>query len=983
MRLQMKKLTTAIFIFVLCHFCFAGIIPLRQAEVLVFHNSILDLPDGGKIVSWEEAHSHSFNIYAQRFDGNGNPFWADPLALASGNEIQSNSQLLTTSDGNFVAIWQHINMDDRYYTESIRAQKFNLLGQPQWPGEGIILPTLPGVLPTYRVLANPDGGFYYVMQHCEHTLRCTAFSISASGSQLWGEEGMEIDNAHDCILDNVVSDNSGGFIACIISSPLVVETSTHLVRIDSSGHVVGNSPMLAESPLGDYSYQIFPLQNGRYILYNYQREYQDHHSHLHYRIMDNTGTLYGSPTPIPVYNQVDGEGATFSAHPDGGFYLVYPHKDPKSPFLAVLRYTSDGSPVWPNLKAYAHHPRGFFQFYTATDPVGNLNLIWKSRFYSTLRAQKINSDGATMYPEESVTFCSGTRNTCLSSLTVNQSQTWMFWWEELGHQQILRRQILDSAGQTILSEDQNIVSHALAGRVGQTYNIVAGDHYFSYWTDTREGYLQTYMQKTDQSFNQLWEPGGKALNIPHLETENINDIQCFDGENIAVLYRFVNPNHTESAYLQLIDHTGQALYAGPGICIYTDKHKQYDLSIGYDDGDYYVLWRSLSTVYGQRVHEGAPLWEADGKVIFQIDSRLSITQVEGRYLFWRYITSWDGDNGNRILKFDQEGNIMDDWGPLGIPFWDNAGNAWESLLAVKSHGEFLYAFIASSHQILLQKIGPDGSLPWGFTGINISPFDSGSYSEPLAISIGEEIYVLFVQNNNTAIAKNVYLQKVLGNGSLPWGDDGLLVHSSQSKCTDLQVMRFDNGYLVPVWTINPSSTTGYDIYSAVVDPQGNLQATGLPLISTPHKQHTARTAVLGNRSLITWINERAGPGISSDSQRSLYAMPFDASTLNVEDPQIPGLAHTPLLYQNYPNPFNPTTTISFSLPTAGTPLISIYNLKGQLVANLTRDASYLMGQHSIVWDGKDSTGNPVSSGIYFCRFSLGSHSSSRKMIMMK
>ncbi len=112
-------------------------------------------------------------------------------------------------------------------------------------------------------------------------------------------------------------------------------------------------------------------------------------------------------------------------------------------------------------------------------------------------------------------------------------------------------------------------------------------------------------------------------------------------------------------------------------------------------------------------------------------------------------------------------------------------------------------------------------------------------------------------------------------------------------------------------------------------------------------------------------------------------MSYDASTLDVDDPQIPGLAQTPILHQNYPNPFNPSTSISFSLPEAGTPRISIYKLRGQRITDLTQDTFYTRGEQSITWYDKDSNGKAVGSRIYFCRLSLGSHDSCRKMILMK
>ena len=89
-----------------------------------------------------------------------------------------------------------------------------------------------------------------------------------------------------------------------------------------------------------------------------------------------------------------------------------------------------------------------------------------------------------------------------------------------------------------------------------------------------------------------------------------------------------------------------------------------------------------------------------------------------------------------------------------------------------------------------------------------------------------------------------------------------------------------------------------------------------------------------------------------------------------------------LLGQNYPNPFNPTTTINYTMPRTGEAKLSIYNVKGQLVNTLVNGVKDF-GEHKVVWNGTDSKGNNVPSGIYFYRFSTGNHVETNKMMLMK
>lgn len=86
---------------------------------------------------------------------------------------------------------------------------------------------------------------------------------------------------------------------------------------------------------------------------------------------------------------------------------------------------------------------------------------------------------------------------------------------------------------------------------------------------------------------------------------------------------------------------------------------------------------------------------------------------------------------------------------------------------------------------------------------------------------------------------------------------------------------------------------------------------------------------------------------------------------------------------NYPNPFNPETNISYNITLAGYVELSIYNTKGQKVNTLVKNYKNT-GTHTIVWDGKDSNQEQVSSGIYFYRIKTNEIiSKTKKMILIK
>ena len=90
----------------------------------------------------------------------------------------------------------------------------------------------------------------------------------------------------------------------------------------------------------------------------------------------------------------------------------------------------------------------------------------------------------------------------------------------------------------------------------------------------------------------------------------------------------------------------------------------------------------------------------------------------------------------------------------------------------------------------------------------------------------------------------------------------------------------------------------------------------------------------------------------------------------------------PRLEQNHPNPFNPSTTIRFSVPGSAYVRIAVFDASGRRVAVLL-DRMVDGGDHSVVWNGIDSRGCAVCSGIYFCRMECGTASFTKKMILLR
>ncbi|RKU28922.1 hypothetical protein C6499_09580 [Candidatus Poribacteria bacterium] len=88
------------------------------------------------------------------------------------------------------------------------------------------------------------------------------------------------------------------------------------------------------------------------------------------------------------------------------------------------------------------------------------------------------------------------------------------------------------------------------------------------------------------------------------------------------------------------------------------------------------------------------------------------------------------------------------------------------------------------------------------------------------------------------------------------------------------------------------------------------------------------------------------------------------------------------LLPNYPNPFNPETWIPYQLAAAADVSISIYTAGGRLVRQLHL-GHRPVGIWTAHWDGRNTQGESVASGVYFYTLSAGQFSGTRPMVMAK
>lgn len=86
--------------------------------------------------------------------------------------------------------------------------------------------------------------------------------------------------------------------------------------------------------------------------------------------------------------------------------------------------------------------------------------------------------------------------------------------------------------------------------------------------------------------------------------------------------------------------------------------------------------------------------------------------------------------------------------------------------------------------------------------------------------------------------------------------------------------------------------------------------------------------------------------------------------------------------QNVPNPFNPRTEVRFALPERGPVAVELFDARGRRVHRLV-DGVLEAGYHRVEWDGRDASGAPVASGVYFVRVRTATAEKSGRLVLVR
>jgi len=317
---------------------------------------------GGAIISWRDARSGTYHIYAQRIDANGTVQWApNGVAITSERYGQYGPDIVPDGKGNFYIAWR----DDRSGVGQIYCQKLDGNGNAQWATNGI------AVCPTSywqdipETVVDGSGGVILVWVDERNSIINSfvyAQRLDGSGNKLWTASGVPVDLSTglkgrlSCI-----EDGYGGAYIAWDSGNAAEWQDIFAQRIDSAGVILptGTVPVCTAPQEQEGPSLVLDGSGGAIIAWEWGWGTPSYFDIFAQRV-DPDGNLLWPETGVVVCGAVDGQYyPQMIPNGEGGAILTW--RDMRQDTIGAvyaMRVTANGETVATLLQSFAAWAQG-------------------------------------------------------------------------------------------------------------------------------------------------------------------------------------------------------------------------------------------------------------------------------------------------------------------------------------------------------------------------------------------------------------------------------------------------------------------------------------------------------------------------------------------------------------------------------------------------------------------------------------------------
>jgi len=413
-----------------------------------------------------------------------------------------------------------------------------------------------------------------------------------------------------------------------------------------------------------------------------------------------------------------------------------------------------------------------------------------------------------------------------------------------------------------------------------------------------------------------------------------------------------------------------------------DNHDAVYADLSLDENGLLVTWEDMN--YDNNQNKIAVITSPDGSVwsapqYVATDNPHNIinpaSTVKGDSIFLLYKSQRVDSTGGKPIRFFYSYNYGIGWSDEVTIGYANYGDP-QDLIIKYCNGALLVVwagFIDTVH-IDYHVVGyrsTDAGQTWSGT-IWISPDIPYSAQLP-CIACNEETGQIAVgymdyRYQQHAFYGDIFIAISNDNG-LSWPSE---VMGSENHYGRFPSIEFMGDTLITAWSDGQFYDEGeQEILFNRSDDLGSSWMGELRLTNAVGLSTTPWLSMEDGKIHVVWREyDRNGSGANE-----LYYRRFDPEPAAISNDLI--LKPTEFSIMAYPNPFNSNLSISINSEIPGT--VIIYDILGRII----KEYSFAKGRSSLTWDGRDSNGTALSSGIYFIRTRALNGETSRKVVFLK
>ncbi len=272
----------------------------------------------------------------------------------------------------------------------------------------------------------------------------------------------------------------------------------------------------------------------------------------------------------------------------------------------------------------------------------------------------------------------------------------------------------------------------------------------------------------------------------------------------------------------------------------------------------------------------------------------------------------------------------------------------------------------------------DGSA-WGGEQL-VGQLDDSVHTYQPAVVLDSEDNIIAVLNNGTPNQALVMKKKAWADANWPAVSD-TVVRLGLSANKPFVVIDDNDNLYVTFRRDMPNDETGLEDIGYVTSGDGGANWTESESINTPGLDagYVTMATNVGTGGVDILFRESQLGTDDGDTLDVVYVRK-DLITALGDDHNI--VAEKFDLNQNYPNPFNPTTLIKYNVSTVGDYELEVFDVLGKKVNTLI-SKHHTVGVHSVRWNGTNSNGKKVVSGIYYYKLTGNNAAITKKMVLLK